>query len=311
MPRLSIIVPHRQDDHQLEATILSVLENRPRDCEVIVVHDGSYLDPYQLSDELIYVQEEQGASLSELLNAGLMAACSPIVCTLLDGVLAAPNWSETALKHFSRPEVSCVAPQLKVGRESVFGLHDRSIRNIAKLRSGRVIASQARDCAAPTLACGFFRRKLLLALGGWCDAVGSNVADIELALILSEHDQVCVCEPSSIVTASAVSVSRKLSREASYELAGVATAHDLITAGLPTAISSLLSGLLTGNISLAIAWASSLLSSSAAEHISARRKLAGQHLQTRDDAACLRIFTHAEAATAAEQTQRRGRRTAA
>ena len=67
MPRLSIIVPHRQDDQQLEATILSVLENRPRDCEVIVVHDGSYLDPYQLSDELIYVQEEQGASLTELL----------------------------------------------------------------------------------------------------------------------------------------------------------------------------------------------------------------------------------------------------
>ena len=81
MPRLSIIVPHRHDDQRLEATILSLLENRPRDCEVIVAHDGSYLDPYQLSDEVIYVQEEQGASVVELLNAGLMAACSPIVCS--------------------------------------------------------------------------------------------------------------------------------------------------------------------------------------------------------------------------------------
>ncbi len=311
MPRLSIIVPHRQDDQQLEATILSVLENRPRDCEVIVVHDGSYLDPYQLSDELIYVQEEQGASLTELLNAGLMAACSPIVCTLLDGVLATTNWSETAIKHFARPEVSCVAPQLQAGRNAIFGLDGKSFRNIAKLRSGRVNAIQARDCGAPTLACGFYRRKLLLALGGWCDVVGSDVADIELALILSEHNQVCVSEPACIVTANAASVRRKLSKEACYELAGVGTAHDLINAGLATAISSLLSGILTGNFSLAIAWASGLLSNSAAEHISVRRKHACQHLQTRDDAACLRIFTHAEPATAAEPTQRRVRRDAA
>ena len=51
VPRLSIIIPHR-NDQLLEETILSVLENRPRDCEIIVAHDGSYCDPYQLVDEV-------------------------------------------------------------------------------------------------------------------------------------------------------------------------------------------------------------------------------------------------------------------
>ena len=86
MPRLSIIIPHRNNDQRLEETILSVLENRPRDCEVIVVHDGSYRDPYDLGDEVVYVQEEPNSSAVELLNAGLDGR-------LLASCLLAARWS--------------------------------------------------------------------------------------------------------------------------------------------------------------------------------------------------------------------------
>jgi hypothetical protein len=304
VPRLSIIVPHRQDDERLEATILSVLENRPRDCEIIVAHDGSYLDPYQLSDEVIYVQEEQGSTLVELLNAGLMAACSPVVCAMLDGVQVTPNWSEAALKHFTRTEVTSVAPQLKVGSKAVYGLQEKALRNIAKLRSGRVVATNVADCGAPTLACGFYRRKPLLALGGWCEEVGATIADIELALILSELDQHCVCEPASILTCSTEVVSRKLSKEASYELASVASAHGLVKTGMAPAISGLISGCLRGNVASALAWASGLLSSSGEKHLAARRTNAHQQLASREDAASIKIFSSQSSTQAVPNARR-------
>ncbi len=38
-PRISIIIAH-QHDQRLEDTLLSVLECRPKDCEIIVAHDG-------------------------------------------------------------------------------------------------------------------------------------------------------------------------------------------------------------------------------------------------------------------------------
>ncbi len=306
MPRLSIIVPHRHDDQRLEATILSVLENRPRDCEVIVAHDGSYLDPYQLSDEVIYVQEEQGASVVELLNAGLMAACSPVVCAMLDGVLVEPNWCEPALKHFARTEVTSVAPHIKVGRKAISGLSQDAIRNVSKLRSGRIHANQASGCAAPTLACGFFRRKPLLALGGWCDDVGATVADVELALLLSELQQLCISEPASLLTMDATIAERKISKEASYELASVATAHGLVSPGFTSALSGLVKGCLTGNLSNSIAWSSGLLSSSSVEHIAARRANAHEQLEMRNEAASIKIFT-----SQTEQVQRAQRRSAA
>ncbi len=44
-PRLSIIVPYCRDEAAFETTLVSVLENRPNQCEVLVPHDGSYQDP--------------------------------------------------------------------------------------------------------------------------------------------------------------------------------------------------------------------------------------------------------------------------
>ncbi len=40
-PRLSIIVPIGRDLAAFERTLISVLENQPTDCEVLVPHDGS------------------------------------------------------------------------------------------------------------------------------------------------------------------------------------------------------------------------------------------------------------------------------
>jgi len=287
VPRLSIIIPHR-NDQQLEETILSVLENRPRDCEIIVAHDGSYDDPYQLSDEVVYVQEEPKSSLVELLNAGLMAACSPVVCTLLDGVVVSANWAELALKRFARPEVAAVAPHLQVGRNVVFGIAVDAIHSKAKLRSGRVDSRDA-SAAGPTLAAGFYRRKLLLALGGWNDEVSSGSADVELAMLMSELDLICECEPQVVLHAKAETIPSRSSGHTISELAGIAAAYGIASASLGATISSVITAAFTGTVSAALAWSSGLRNATLTREVAERLEYAQKQLGASREAVSIKI----------------------
>jgi len=294
VPRLSIIIPHRSDDQRLEETILSVLENRPRDCEIIVVHDGSYLDPYQLADEVVYVQEEPHSSVTELLNAGLMAACSPVVCTLLDGVLVSANWSEAAMKRFVHAGVAAVAPQVRVGKKVVSGIARGALRSVSQLRK-RVDASESEQAISPVLTAGFYRRKILLALGGWNDEAGASTADIELALLLNALDLTCESEPNSVVAASARTVPLRNSKEASYELAGIAAAHGLASAKLTSAFGAIALGCLTGNVAASWSWASGLLSNNLSEQVVDRLARARRQLDSLHGGASIKMYSESAA----------------
>lgn len=282
MPRLSIIIPHR-NDQQLEETLLSVLENRPRDCEIIVAHDGSYHDPYDLADEVVYVQEEPESTVVELMNAGLMAACSPVVCTLLDGVTVAANWAELALKRFARSEVAAVAPQVQIGRRVVAGIDTNAIYNASKLRSAHVERKDA-GAVAPIMAAGFFRRKLLLAIGGWNDEISAATADVELALLMSVLELVCECEPQVVVTASADNVPSRSSQQAIRELASIAAAHGIASASFGATVSSVITAALTGALSSALAWSSGLKNATIALEVTERLAYAKKQLGVSQEA---------------------------
>jgi hypothetical protein len=77
--RLSIIIPVLGNLKRLEDTLVSVLENRPANCQVVVVLNQPYDDPYDLKAEVTFVQAVAGAGLVESVNRGLEAAEAPIV----------------------------------------------------------------------------------------------------------------------------------------------------------------------------------------------------------------------------------------
>jgi hypothetical protein len=290
VPRLSIIIPHR-NDQLLEETILSVLENRPRDCEIIVVHDGSYCDPYQLVDEVVYVQEEPQTNVIGLLNAGLMAACSPVVCTLLDGVVVSENWAEPALKRFARAEVAAVAPHLQVGNRVVSGIASNSLHNVTKLRSGRVESKDSRS-AAPTLAAGFYRRKTLITLDGWNDEVGSGSADVELAQLMSALNLVCEIEPQVVVHAAMESIPSRKSNSTIREVAGIAAAYGLASASVGATVLSVIAAVFTGTLSAALAWSSGLSNETVTREVIDRIAFARKQNNLSQQAVSIKI--HAE-----------------
>ena len=52
MSRLAIVISAVSGVEPLESTLVSVLENRPRDVEIIVVANFAYDDPYDLAGEV-------------------------------------------------------------------------------------------------------------------------------------------------------------------------------------------------------------------------------------------------------------------
>ena len=71
-PRLSIIIPAPGNETTLEETLVSVLENRPENSEIVVVLGFGYHDPWSVGEEVRFIQAPIGSnrvSTSDLLLA--------------------------------------------------------------------------------------------------------------------------------------------------------------------------------------------------------------------------------------------------
>lgn len=260
MPRLSIVIPHRRNDSRLEATLLSVLENRPSDCEVIVAHDGNYRDPYCLKDEVVFVEADQGSDSIQLINAGIMAACSPIVHTIIDGVIVRDGWTEAAVELLENdPELAAVAVPIQYkGRTKTYGVSTQAISVASTLRSGRIYATDEAQSAGPQMEAGFYRRRVMLALGGFDESLSQQTADVNLAWSLNELNLQVAAETEILVHYDSKS-SRVDSLPAVQQLASLAVARGVAVGGLKNACIELVRGALSGKLNSSIAWAKGLL----------------------------------------------------
>jgi hypothetical protein len=210
VPRLSIIIPVLGNSTRLESTLVSVLENRPADCEILVVLGAPYDDPYDLAGEIRFLQVPRQLGLIGGLNEGIEASRSPVIHVLSAGMEVTEGWSEAALTHFKDPCVASVAPMVidAVDHRTpiAFGLS-------YCCRRGRVIerrigvgddlqqttaACEPIDVLGPLVHAAFYRRSAIELVGGLPRGVGDALADADLALALRFAGYRSVCEPRSI-----------------------------------------------------------------------------------------------------------------
>jgi hypothetical protein len=202
---LSIVIPVLGDPQQLDDTLLSVLENRPAGCEIFVVHNRPYHDPYHLGDEVQFIQAERGAAMVECLNRGLAASSAPIVHILTCGVQVCPGWADAALRHFGNPDIAAVGAMVlhrdDRRRTISAGLGYCAGGTAWRLEhfneAGDVAAAQQDFCGPDTLA-AFYRRSVVQSLGGLSSWAGDSLAGIDLALALRHAGFRCVLEPRCV-----------------------------------------------------------------------------------------------------------------
>jgi len=209
VPRLSIIIPVAGNLRWLEDTLLSVLENRPDDCEVLVVLDEPYDDPYELEGEVRFVETSPGSGLVESLNRGINASRSPIVHLLVCGCQVHEGWADTAAAHFADPRVATVAPLiLKPGepeRIVAAGMTYGDGGTVVALGQGKPPAAVARcrsRLVAASCLAAFYRKSALELVGLFSHDVDDWLASTDLGLALEQAGYRTVLEPDCRIVAA-------------------------------------------------------------------------------------------------------------
>ncbi|MHB8969202.1 MAG: glycosyltransferase family 2 protein [Pirellulaceae bacterium] len=203
MPRLSIVIPCVQDAVFFESTLASVLQNRPANCEVLIVQPRLYDDPFELGGEVRFLQAPVDSSTVDLINFGIQSAVGAVVHVLTCDSEVTDGWTEPALHHFDDPTVGSVSPRV-VGPDGTTVV-SRGVRYAAGgRRKLRVKApsrwqSAERHVAGPTLSAGFYCRQAVLDVGGFCRQVGDELADVDLALALQSVGLRAIHEANSTV----------------------------------------------------------------------------------------------------------------
>lgn len=203
MIRLSIVVPAYRNQQTLDQTLLSLLENRPAECEVIVACADGYVDPYGLDDEVRFVRTAARGGWPALANRGLAAGQGDVVHLLEPGVLVEEGWTEPAVEVLRfEQEVSAVSPLVFTAADAnsaspVTGVRlDPSGRRVEVEYANKGTTLRNFEVLGPSRRAGFYRRSALLAVGGWDPRMGELHADIDLGCALAACGGVCKVVPS-------------------------------------------------------------------------------------------------------------------
>lgn len=217
MPRLSIIIPVLGSTNQFEEGLVSVLQHRPADSELVVVLRGEYDDPYNLRDEDVrFVHVASGADDLAMLNRGIAVAAGDIVHLLACGAQVGEQWADHALRHFDDPQIAAVAPLVidAARPERILSAGVSFSRGgVARWSlNGKLVASApatAQPILGPSTVAGFYRAATLFDVKNELDSsVGTSLADIDLALQLQAAGCHAVIEPASHVIIAADLVNR-------------------------------------------------------------------------------------------------------
>jgi len=212
-PRLSIVIPTPTDTVAMEETLVSVLEHRPDDCEIVVALGCEYADPWNIGEEVRFVQAPAGSSLVGCANLGVAASAGDVVHILAAGWRATEGWTDRPMERFEDDDVGAVVP-LGVAaddRDHVVSAGVRCAvggRRIDVAADTRWRRAKAADCPpadatepqGPALESGFWRSDILVMAGrGFTTACGDAAADADMAITLSCSGRSVVVEPHSRV----------------------------------------------------------------------------------------------------------------
>ncbi len=169
IPQLSIIVPVTDQVAAFESSLVSVLENRPEHCEIIVAHDGSYDDPFDLSDEVRFV-ESANCDLVELIQTGARQARGRFLHVIAEGIAATGDWTAPAMDLLDDPSVGFVAPVISHRNGDAVvacGWTDTPHRLCDAVCAGkhRVEKGEVVRTIGSYLQASFWRRDLLRSMG--------------------------------------------------------------------------------------------------------------------------------------------------
>jgi hypothetical protein len=106
VPKLAAVIPYQQGPSHLEATILSILENRDSQIELIVVDAGRYSDPYGLSGvEMTILPVDPNTDWFSMAYEGIQSSIAPVVQVIAPGMTVTKEWWHGPLEAFTEAQI--------------------------------------------------------------------------------------------------------------------------------------------------------------------------------------------------------------
>lgn len=170
IPRLSLVVPHEGDGDAFENSLVSVLQHRPCDCEVIVTHDGTYDDPFDLDDEVLFLDTATRSPVRQIAQAAGVAH-GRFVQVIGQGQTVAAGWTDAALSEFEHHDAGVIVPVVRDADDHVIchvGFRCSSASACLAVGFGETDVSRthARTIDGGFLSSAFWRRDLLRSMAG-------------------------------------------------------------------------------------------------------------------------------------------------
>jgi hypothetical protein len=205
---LSIVIPLHGAAKAFEDTLVAVLQNRPANCEVLVVHAGPYDDPYELASEVVFLEAPPESGLVDRLNLGFRASDAEVIHLLWCGVEVEEGWTEAAHEQFEDPGIAAVAPLVvDATRRRLISAGVR--RGLTGWRRPQAVGARLvkyRDrrmvCHAPDTLASFWRKSAWRAADGFDPVLAAPYALLDLALRFSVTGSRCIVEPQCVVAAT-------------------------------------------------------------------------------------------------------------
>lgn len=207
MGRLAVVIPWWNEHPGFENTLASVLQFRPEDCQVWVVHNKPYDDPWELSGEVNFLHCDARSEV-ELVERGWRHSSSQYVHILRCGYEATQDWADEALAHFQEERTASAVPVIvpRQNRHQLAAAGVSLTRHAVRHVVGegwllKDVTNQLRTTIlGPTLAAGFYCRAALEQAGGFDRRLDMQGADIDLACTLRQLGfSTCLVESSIVL----------------------------------------------------------------------------------------------------------------
>lgn len=215
-PPLSIVIPSHNRADLLHLCLQSVVRHAPPGTEILVVDDASSAGVVSTTarqfEGVRVLRLERRSGFCVAANTGLRAASAVVVELLNDDTEVSPGWAQAALTHFDDDAVGAVAP-LALCNSSLSCSDDPPRVDSAGDRyfTGGVAGKrghgqpfgpeflQGGEVFGASASSAFYRRDLVLAVGGFPEEFGAYFEDVDLAFRLHWAGARVYYEPRSRV----------------------------------------------------------------------------------------------------------------
>jgi GT2 family glycosyltransferase len=212
-PPLSVVIPSHNRPDLLQLCLQSVTSHAPNGTEIIVVDDasadGSVSAAAQQFAGVRVLRLDRRGGFCVAANTGIRAAQSAVVELLNDDTEVSPGWADAALAHFDDASIGAVAPLVlckttNAEQQCVDSAGDcYFVGGVAGKRGhGRPVGPdwlQGGEVFGASASSAFYRRDLVVSLGGFPEHFGAYFEDVDLAFRLHRAGARVWYEPRSRV----------------------------------------------------------------------------------------------------------------